>query len=148
VTSERPSKPRPVTRKAAAEVAYTTPLPKKLGIKPGFTVALLASPTGFTRILKPLPPKVTFTARPEAGADLFLGFARSNRELQAHLLAVSAAADRQTLWLIWPKKASGVKTDLDGNVVRHAGLAVGWVDFKVCSVDDTWSALAFKRRKS
>jgi hypothetical protein len=56
-------------------------------------------------------------------------------------------ADRQTMWLFWPKKASGVKSDLDGNVVRNSGLAAGWVDDKVCSVDDTWSALAFKRRK-
>ena len=49
-------------------------------------------------------------------------------------------------WLIWPKKASGVKTDLDGNVVREAGLAGGLVDFKICSVDATWSGLAFKRK--
>ena len=52
------------------------------------------------------------------------------------------------MWLIWPKKASGVKSDLDGNVVRNTGLAAGWVDFKVCSIDDTWSGLAFKRRKN
>ena len=51
------------------------------------------------------------------------------------------------LWMIWPKKASGVKSDLDGNVVRETGLAAGWVDFKVCSVDDTWSGLAFKREE-
>lgn len=144
----RTSKPRPVKKKAAAHVVYTTPLPKKLGVKPGFKVALLASPTGFAATLKPLPPTVTFTARPDAASDLFLGFARSDRELQAHLLAVTAVADRQTLWLMWPKKASGVQTDLDGNVVRNSGLASGWVDFKVCSIDDTWSALAFKRRKA
>ena len=50
-------------------------------------------------------------------------------------------------WLIWPKKASGVRSDVDGNVVRETGLAAGLVDFKVCSVDATWSGLAFKRRK-
>jgi hypothetical protein len=144
----RTTRPRPNAGKpAAAHVVYTTPLPKKLGVKPGFTVALLASPSGFAATLKPLPSKVSFTARPDAAADLFLGFARSDRELQAHLLAVSAVASRQTLWLIWPKKASGVKSDLDGNVVRNTGLASGWVDYKVCSVDDTWSGLAFKRRK-
>ena len=143
----RASKRRAVKAKASAHVVYNTPLPKKLGIKPGFAVALLASPAGFAATLKPLPEKVTFTARPDAAADLFLGFARGERELQAHLLAVTAVADRQTLWLVWPKKASGVQTDLDGNIVRNAGLAAGWVDFKVCSVDSTWSALAFKRRK-
>jgi CheY-like chemotaxis protein len=123
------------------------PLVAKLGVKPGFKVALMASPRGFADTLKPLPAKAGFTARPERHADLFLCFARTARELQAHLIAMQGVAERQTLWLLWPKKASGVKSDLDGNVVRTTGLAAGWVDFKVCSVDDTWSALAFKRRK-
>lgn len=119
---------------------------EKLGAKPGFKVALLASPKGFADSIKPWPPKVTFTARPDAGVELFLCFARSQHELQAHLLALRIA-ERQTAWLIWPKKASGVKSDLDGNIVRNFGLAAGWVDFKVCSVDATWSGLAFKKRK-
>jgi CheY-like chemotaxis protein len=126
---------------------WGTPLVAKLGVKPGFKVALLASPKGFADTLGPLPAKVTFTARPDAAVDLFICFARAERELHAHLLALRGLAARQTLWLVWPKKASGVKTDLDGNVVRTTGLAAGWVDFKVCSVDDTWSGLAFKRRK-
>lgn len=128
------------------DVMSAKPAVAKLGVKPGFRVALLASPKGFANTLKPLPAKVAFTARPEATADLFLCFARTERELQAHLVAVNTVAQAQTLWLIWPKKASGVASDLDGNVVRHAGLASGWVDFKVCAVDDTWSGLAFKRR--
>jgi CheY-like chemotaxis protein len=123
------------------------PLAAKLGVKAGFKVALLASPRGFADSLKPLPGKVTFTARPGAEVDLFLCFAKAQRELHAHLLALRSVADRQTMWLVWPKKASGVTSDLDGNVVRTAGLAAGWVDYKVCSVDDTWSGLAFKRRK-
>ena len=140
-------KPRPARKPAAAHVVYNTPLPKKLGIKPGFKVALLASPKGFASGLNPLPAKVSFTARAESDADLYICFAKSLAELQAHILAIPAAATQQTLWLAWPKKASGVASDLDGNVVRTTGLAARWVDFKVCSVDDTWSALAFKRRK-
>jgi hypothetical protein len=128
-------------------LAWGTPTVVKLGIKPGFKVALLASPKGFADTLTPLPSKVTFTARPDAGVDLFMAFARSARELNAHLSAVQRVAERQTLWLAWPKKASGVKSDLNGNIVRNSGLAAGWVDFKVCSVDDTWSSLAFKRKK-
>lgn len=129
------------------DIMSAKPAVAKLGVKPGFKVALLASPKGFADRLKPLPAKVGFTARPEPKVDLFLAFARSARELHAHLLAIQGVADRQTLWLLWPKKASGVKSDLDGNVVRTTGLAAGWVDYKVCSVDDTWSGLAFKRRK-
>ena len=58
-----------------------------------------------------------------------------------------ASIDRQTLWMVWPKQASGINSDLNGNIVRETGLASGWVDFKICSIDDTWSGLAFKRRR-
>lgn len=123
------------------------PTIEKLGVKAGFTVCVIGSPKGYVDGLKPKPAKVAFTAKAGTSADLFLCFVRSSRDLQAHLLTLQQAVDRQTLWLIWPKKASGIKSDLDGNVVRLSGLAAGWVDFKVCSLDDTWSGLAFKRRK-
>lgn len=119
---------------------------EKLGIKPGFKIALLGSPKGFAGSLKPLPAKATFTARPDHDADIYICFARSSAELQAHLLATRDAV-RQTLWLAWPKKASGIKSELDGNVVRETGLRAGRVDFKVCALDATWSGLAFKKRK-
>ena len=129
------------------DVMSAKPTVGKLGVKPGHRVAVLASPKGFVDTLKPLPANVTFTARPEPSADLFLCFVRSARELSALLLSLRDAVERQTLWMMWPKKASGVKSDLDGNLVRESGLAAGWVDFKVCSVDETWSGLAFKRRR-
>ena len=123
------------------------PTVDKLGVKPGFTVCVLGAPQGFAGTLTPLPAKATFTARPDPAGDLVLCFVRSARELHAQVLALREVVDRQTLWLIWPKKASKVKTDLNGNIVREAGLGAGWVDFKVCSVDDTWSGLAFKKRR-
>jgi hypothetical protein len=144
---KRSTRARPAAKPAAAHVVYTTPLVKKLGVKPGTVVALLSSPKGFSGTLTPLPSGVSFTARPDAGAGLFICFSKTAAELDAHIAAVSRVADRQTLWLAWPKKASGVTSDLDGNIVRTTGLAAGWVDYKVCSVDATWSALAFKRRK-
>jgi CheY-like chemotaxis protein len=139
---------RPVTNPInPGDLMSGRPVVAKLGVKPGTKVAVLASPKGFVDTLKPLPGKVTFTARPEPSADLFLCFARSARELQAHLLTLRETVERQTIWMMWPKKASGVKSDLDGNVVRETGLVAGWVDFKVCSVDETWSGLAFKRKR-
>lgn len=107
---------------------------------------VLPSSKGFVDGVKPVPAKVAFSARADTSADLLLCFIRSARELQAHLLTLRDTIDRQTLWMIWPKKASGVKSDLDGNVVRKAGLAAGWVDVKVCAIDATWSGLAVKRR--
>jgi CheY-like chemotaxis protein len=137
---------RPVKNPVVPDAMSGKPTVQKLGIRPGHKVALLGSPKGFADTLTPLPAKVKFTARPEPDADIFLCFARSTRELQAHLLAASRA-EGPTLWLIWPKKASGVASDLDGNVVRLTGLGAGWVDFKVCAVNATWSGLAFKRRR-
>src|SRR5688500_2131446 len=136
--------------------AWGKPTVAKLGVKPGVKVALLGSPRGFADTLKPLPPNVKFTARPEADADIYICFAKSAPELQAHLLTVRDAdppsrsfggTSRKTLWLAWPKKASGIRSELDGNFVRETGLRAGWVDFKVCAIDDTWSGLAFKKRK-
>jgi CheY-like chemotaxis protein len=126
--------------------AWGKPTVAKLGVKQGFKVALISSPKGFSQTLKPLPPKVTFTARPEADADIYICFAKSAAELQAHILGVREAG-RQTLWLAWPKKAAKIRSELDGNIVRETGLRAGWVDFKVCALDDTWSGLAFKKRK-
>src|SRR5687767_3495665 len=127
--------------------AWGKPTVAKLGVKSGFKVALVGSPRGFADTLKPLPAKVKFTARPEADADIYICFAKSSAELQAHLLAMRDADRQKTLWLAWPKKASGISSALDGNVVRETGLRAGWVDFKVCAIDDTWSGLAFKKRK-
>jgi hypothetical protein len=124
----------------------TRPLSAKLGIKPGFAVCLIRPPQGFAAGLTPLPVDVTFTAHPAARLDLFVAFARSTLELSAVLALLRPIIARQTLWLAWPKKSSGVVTDLDGNLIRATGLGAGWVDFKVCSVDATWSALAFKKR--
>jgi hypothetical protein len=123
------------------------PVAAKLGMKEGMRVCILGAPRRFADALRPLPPAVTLTARLEPDADLFLCIAQTARELAVHLDTLPRAVNRQTVWLIWPKKSSALQSDLDGNLVRETGLTAGWVDFKVCSVDDTWSALAFKRRR-
>lgn len=122
------------------------PLAAKLGIKPGFAVSVLGAPPGFAALLAPLPAGVTLSARAAAKADMFVAFVRNRRELDARLLELAPLVARQTLWLAWPKQAAKVPTDLHGNDVRETGLAAGWVDYKVCAVDPTWSGLAFKKR--
>ena len=129
------------------DVPSARPLAAKLGIKPGFAVCVLGAPRGFADALAPLPAKVTLSARAAAPADLFVAFVRSSRELEARLAELQSRIERQTLWLAWPKQAAKVATDLNGNVVRETGLAAGWVDYKVCAIDPTWSGLAFKRRR-
>ncbi len=127
-----------------------TPLPKKLGIRSGDRVLLDGAPEGFeTDVLAPLPDGVTLHRRAGRTAyDVVLVFrdsARSlHRTLERDIARTAPPAGR--LWIAWPKKASGVVTDLSDGVVREAGLAAGVVDTKVCAVDATWSGLMFVRR--
>lgn len=122
------------------------PTVEKLGVKAGMRVAVLNAPPNIESLLVPMPAGVTLTAKASAEADLFLAFVRSRQDLAARLSTLTRWLARQPVWLIWPKTASGVESDLTGNIVRETGLAAGLVDYKVCSVDETWSGLAFKRR--
>ncbi len=125
-----------------------TPLPQKLGIKEGSRVALIGAPEGFAAALEPLPAKVKLARRiGQSGSpplDVILFFADRAAELEKRFSSLAAKlAPNGGLWVAWPKKASGVPTDLTDDVVREIGLAKGLVDNKVCAVDDVWSGLRF-----
>ncbi|HEY1241233.1 MAG TPA: hypothetical protein VGF16_11795 [Bryobacteraceae bacterium] len=125
-----------------------TPLPKKLRIGEGSVVALLHAPDGFNDKLKPLPESVCLQKH-AAGAVVILAFMKSTAMLARELPdLVRAMIPGRTLWVIWPKKASGIVTDLSENGIRDMILPVGLVDYKVCAVDETWSGLAFAVRKT
>ena len=123
-----------------------TPLWKKLGIKSGSTVSLVRAPQGFTAKLT-VPPGVEIRER-LAAADRVLVFLRSSKDLNLFESAARAVKGNSGLWLIWPKKTSGIESDLNETMLREFGLQHGWVDFKVCAVDETWSGLQFARKKS
>jgi hypothetical protein len=119
-----------------------TPLPRKLGVKPGSRVLLDAAPAGFT-----LDGVDAHTRAGGAPYDIVLLFAPDHARLAkrwAPLAQRLTVAGR--LWVCWPKRSSGLQTDLSENDVRDYGLAQGLVDVKVCAIDDTWSGLAFVRR--
>jgi hypothetical protein len=124
-----------------------TPLPRKLGIKPGFILLLLSTPRGFRKILGALPEGVRLVKEPGEGANLILWFLKSRKELAQGIGSVAARLEKGSIWMIWPKKSSGVVTDLTQQDVRSAGLAAGLVDYKICAVDATWSGLLFTRRR-
>jgi hypothetical protein len=119
-----------------------TPLPRKLGIGPGSRVLLVGAPPGFG--LGPLPGVDVHRRAGRSPYDVVLVFAPDRRALATRF---GPARRRLTtaggLWVAWPKKASGVPTDLDDNVVREFGLATGMVDNKVCAIDATWSGQRF-----
>jgi hypothetical protein len=124
-----------------------TPLPAKLGLRPGARVALVRAPAGFESALQPLPDGVRVLRRLAPPVDAVVCFCPTRRHLErdfGRLAAILPPAG--ALWVAWPKKASGVPTDLTEGSVREVGLAGGLVDNKVCAIDGTWSGLRFVRR--
>ena len=124
-----------------------TPLPRKLGIRPGARVALIGAPDGFEAVLGELPDGVAVHSRLRGSCDVIVAFFSGRAALIRRLDALSAAlAPDGGLWLAWPKRSSGVTTDLTETEVRALGLDTGLVDNKVCAIDATWSALRFVYR--
>ena len=124
-----------------------TPLPQKLGIKPGARVALLRAPAGFTLDDTPSNAVMVSSLRGKATFDVILFFTDSSALLADQFRTlVARLTTAGGLWIAWPKKASGMETDVTENIVRDIGLGHGLVDNKVCAVDDTWSGLRFVRR--
>lgn len=125
-----------------------TPLARKLGIKAGATVALINEPASFRDLLTPVPDDVTFRTDLRARPGLVVAFFTEQSKLRARLPAlVKAIHPDGGLWLAWPKKASGVATDLSGNEIRALGLGAGVVDIKVAAIDETWSGHRFAHRR-
>lgn len=124
-----------------------TPLPKKLGIKKGARVAVLGAPETFDRTLGKLPSGVELRTRATGTFDVLVFFTKRAAELERRFSILTRALDPDGgLWIAWPKKASGVKTDLTFEVVQPIGLDAGLVDNKVCAIDDVWSGLRFVYR--
>jgi len=122
------------------------PLATKLGIRPGAGVALVDAPPGFEGVIGELPEGAVLVRQFDRRPDLTIWFARSQEDLEHQIGGMVDLADRGGLWIAWPKKGSGVETDLTQVTVRRAGLAVGLVDYKVCAIDAVWSGLRFSRR--
>ncbi len=119
-----------------------TPLPKKLGIKEDSRVALQKAPQGFAEVLG-VKPKL------RGEFDVAVLFATRQGELtRAFTPLARRLAPAGGLWIAWPKKASGVATDLTFDSVQRTGLDAGLVDNKSCAIDDTWQALRFVIRLS
>ena len=125
-----------------------TPLVQKIGIKSGDRLLLLNPPAGFDKELAPLPAEVKLAsskAIPKAAPlNVAICFTPDRKELERALPAVKPKlAQNGMVWVGWPKKASKVPTDLDENIIRDTGLALGLVDVKVCAINDVWSGLKF-----
>ncbi|MDX6443338.1 MAG: hypothetical protein QOH71_412 [Blastocatellia bacterium] len=123
-----------------------TPLVKKLGIKPGSNIAFLNAPEGYAEELD-LPAGVTMISRSGKLLDFAQLFVKNEKELKTNFSKYAKRLNASgMLWVSWPKRSSGVPSDLSENVVRAIGLAAGLVDVKVCAVSEVWSGLKFVYR--
>ena len=119
-----------------------TPLPAKLGIREGHRIALLSAPAGFNRTLGTLPDGVRVGARAAGALDVIVCFASRRRGLERRFDPLKRAlVPDGGLWIAWPKRSSGVASDLTEDVIREIALERGLVDNKVCAIDETWSGL-------
>ena len=119
-----------------------TPLARKLGIGEGDRVALIAEPDDFRTLLEPLPEAVEFRTSLRGRADVVVLFVTARRALEARIESAGRTVfPAGGVWVAWPKRASGVATDMTEDVVRDVALPLGLVDNKVCAIDDTWSGL-------
>ena len=120
-----------------------TPLVKKLGLKPGSNVAFVSSPAGYVSELD-LSADVIINSRSGKPLDFVQLFVKSEKDLKTKFSEYSQRLNASgMLWVSWPKKSSGVSTDLSENIVRDVGLAAGLVDVKICAVNEVWSGLKF-----
>ncbi len=126
-----------------------TPLVRKLGLRAGMTCGLVDAPAGYWDLRGDLPEDVRVVPPDGDGLDFVHVFVRELAGLQEHLRQLrSSIAQDGMVWVSWPKKASGIRTDVTEDRVREAALAEGLVDVKVCAVDDVWSGLKLVIRRA
>ena len=125
-----------------------TPLPQKLGIKPGLIVVAIAPPDNYRKLLGQIPSGVNFATRPVGSTKFVHLFVKERRALQQHLQSLrNKVAEDASVWVSWPKKSAGVQTDVTEDVIRAVALPLGFVDVKVCAVDEIWSGLKLVIRR-
>jgi hypothetical protein len=126
-----------------------TPLARKLGIEQGFAVAAVGEvPDDLADLLAPLPPGVRWKKAARRPVDIVIAFFTRRADVARRWTGLTAAAGPEgVVWVAWPKRSSGVPTDLTEDTFRDDLLPTGWVDVKVCAIDETWSGLKMVMRK-
>jgi len=125
-----------------------TPLAKKLGIKPGSRILPLHAPANYASLIAPLPENATLVSRVTARTDIVHLFSTQRKELSATLKTLrEELTDEGAIWVSWPKKSAKIHTDITEDTIREVALPLGFVDIKVCAVDDVWSGLKLVVRR-
>ena len=125
-----------------------TPLAKKLSIKQGSRMFLLDAPEGYVSLLDPLPQGVQFDNHPSHVIDIAHVFVTRKEDLKGHLVTLrNQLKPNAVVWVSWPKKAAKVPTSVSEDIIRELALPLGFVDIKVCAVNEIWSGLKLVVRK-
>ena len=125
-----------------------TPLPRKLGIREGDRVGVFKAPDGFAETLGEVPDGAVVINGSRAKVDVAIAFFTRRGDLERRLAALRRAIEPAGgLWIAWPKRSSGVETDITEDTIRDVALPTGLVDNKVCAIDDTWSGLRLVVRR-
>jgi hypothetical protein len=122
-------------------------LAEKLGLRPDSVLTILNEPDGFRTTLGTLPERLRLLFNLEEQTTTVIWFVGSIEDLHRDLARVARLSDGRSIWIAYPKKSSGVRTDINESAVRNAALAEAMVDYKVCSIDAIWTGLLFTRRK-
>jgi hypothetical protein len=126
-----------------------TPLAQKLGIKPAMTVTVINEPADYRQLLGKGADGVEFSDRTETDSSFVHLFTTRRSELEKQLIRLrKKIPDTGTIWVSWPKRVSGITTDLTEDVIRAVALPLGFVDVKVCAIDETWSGLKLMVRRA
>jgi hypothetical protein len=133
-----------------ASAGYSgTPLPQKLGIKPGMTLHVVDAPMDYAALIAPVGAKVAFATRLTKDVELLHAFVTRKGRLEEVLDRARAGLGSEAIvWVSWPKKAAGVASEVTEDTVRDLALPLGFVDVKVCAVDNVWSGLKLVVRKT
>jgi len=137
----------PIIPKSLLAGYSTTPPARKLGIKPKSVVVLINAPCNVEKILPDLQEGVVIKRRLSKNNDMIIWFVESQRDMQRRIRKIVSMIGNGCIWIAWPKKNSVIPFDLSQKDVRAIGLNAGLVDYKVCSIDETWAGLKFARRK-
>ncbi len=134
---------------AASSAGYSgTPLARKLGFKPSMHAVVVDPPAHYRSLLEPLPDGVVFEPKAGKSTALVHVFVTERTVLDSHLRALRRSLNPEAMvWISWPKKTSKVPTTVTEDVVRELALPLGWVDVKVCAVDEVWSGLKLVVRR-
>jgi hypothetical protein len=126
-----------------------TPLAQKLGITQEMAVVLIRAPANYRKLLGPIAGSVEFSDKLKNASNFVHIFTKSRGELEKRLSVLrEKVADTGIVWVSWPKKSAGVPTDVTEDVVRSIALPLGFVDVKVCAIDETWSGLKLMVRRT